>query len=134
MNAKLSAFVRRRARYRCEYCGLPEADAPVVPLNIEHIVARKHSGATRPSNLAAACYHCNFHKGTDLVGIDERTGRRVSLFKPRRHQWRHHFRWRGRYLIGRTAIGRATVAVLSMNDDEMIDLRSTLQEEGRFPW
>ena len=134
MDAKLRALVRRRARFRCEYCGLPESRAPVAPLHIDHIVARKHSGATRPSNLAVACHHCNFHKQTDLVGVDRRTGKRAALFNPRRHKWQRHFEWSGLILVGLTAIGRATVAVLAMNDEDMIDLRTTLQEEGAFPW
>jgi hypothetical protein len=134
MNKKLRALVCRRADHRCEYCRLPEADAPVTPLHVEHIIARKHGGSSRASNLAAACHHCNFHKQTDLAGIDSRTGRHTLLFNPRRHKWERHFRWKGVFLLGRTAIGRATVAVLSMNHDDVIDLRERLQVEGRFPW
>lgn len=134
MNEALRKMVRRRAGERCEYCGLPEAYAPVVPLHIEHIVPRKHRGKTRSFNLALACYHCNFHKQTDLVGIDVVTGERVSLFDPRRHRWDAHFQWDGVLLRGRTAIGRTTIEVLAMNDDEMIELRSMLLEEGPFPW
>jgi hypothetical protein len=127
-------LVRSRALLRCEYCGLPEANSPVLPLHIEHIIARKHGGPTRSSNLALGCFHCNFHKQTDLVGFDPITRRRVSLYHPRRHKWRRHFRWQGVILVGKTAIGRATVNVLAMNDPDMIELRTTLQEEGAFPW
>ena len=134
MNAKLRAAVYQRARWRCEYCGLPESYVPAAPLHIEHIVARKHGGPTRVLNLAAACHHCNFHKGTDLVGIDPATRERAPLFNPRRHSWRAHFRWDGVFLVGKTRIGRATVTVLAINDDEMIDLRTTLGAEGVFPW
>lgn len=134
MNAKLRDFVRRRAQSCCEYCGLPEAHAPVVPLHIEHIIARKHNGPTRPSNLALACFHCNLHKGTDLVGIDWPTRKRTSLFNPRRHKWHRHFQWDGLLLVGKTSIGRTTVALLGMNDEEMIDVRRTLLDEGAFPW
>jgi len=35
---------------------------------------------------------------------------------------------------GKTAIGGSTIEVLAMNDDQMIELRSTLREEGVFPW
>jgi hypothetical protein len=45
------------------------------------------------------------------------TGRRVPLFNPRRDRWHDHFR-RSRdqvRLYGRTAIGRATVALLRLN-------------------
>jgi hypothetical protein len=134
MNETLRRLVRRRARFRCEYCGLPEACSPVLPLHVEHIIARKHRGRTRLSNLAMGCYHCNFHKQTDLVGIDPLTEKRTVLFHPRRHKWQRHFRWDGIFLLGKTAVGRTTVAVLAMNDDDMIDLRSALHEEGAFPW
>jgi HNH endonuclease len=134
VKANLRALVLRRARYRCEYCGLPESHAPVTPLHVEHIIARKHGGPTWPTNLAAACHHCNLHKGTDLVGIDNTTGKRTPLFNPRRHKWHVHFRWEGTRLIGKTSIGRTTIIVLAMNDKEMIDLRQALQEEGVFPW
>ena len=105
MNETLRSLVRRRARFRCEYCGLPEAHAPVLPLHIEHIVARKHGGATRSSNLAIACFHCNLHKPTDLVGIDWITGKRVRLFHPRRHKWQRYFEWDGLHLLGKTRSG-----------------------------
>ena len=130
MNESLRNLARRRARFRCEFCGLPEVNSPVLPLHLDHIIARKHGGPTRLSNLAMACYHCNFHKQTDLVGIDPLTGKRATLFHPRRHKWQRHFRWEGVYLCGNSAIGRATVAVLAMNDHDMLDLRNTLLEEG----
>jgi len=134
MNARLRSSVRRRARSRCEYCGLLEVCSPVVPLHVEHIVPRKHGGPTRLPNLALACFHCNLHKQTDLVGIDPVTGKQCRLFNPRRHRWQQHFAWDGVEVRGLTAIGRTTVAVLAMNDDEMIDLRTTLRAEGAFPW
>ncbi len=46
MNVALRTLVRRRARFRCEYCGLPEAYAPVLPLHVEHVVPRKHGTGT----------------------------------------------------------------------------------------
>jgi hypothetical protein len=105
-----------------------------VPLHIEHIIARKHGGTSNLSNLALACFHCNFHKQTDLSGIDPVTAKRVALFHPRRQKWERHFRWRGLLLAGKTPVGRATIEALAMNDDDMIDLRVTLLEEGAFPW
>jgi hypothetical protein len=81
-----------------------------------------------------SCYHCNYHKQTDLVGIDPLTQKRVGLFNPRRHRWEVHFQWDGVFLLGKTAIGRTTIEVLAMNDEQMIELRSTLLEEGDFPW
>ena len=42
-------------------------------------------------------------------------------------------RWEGAYLVGRTSIGRVTVAVLYINDRLRIDLREALMAEGLFP-
>jgi hypothetical protein len=134
VNGKLREFVRQRAKLRCEYCGLPEVDSPTARHHLEHVVARKHGGATRASNLATACHRCNLNKATDLSGLDPSTGRLTRLFHPRRHKWNYHFRFEGNWIIGKTAIGRATVNVLRMNEPERLRLRECLAELGRFPW
>jgi hypothetical protein len=69
-----------------------------------------------------------------LSGLDPLTGKLTRLFNPRRHLWQHHFRWDGYLLVGKTAIGRATVDVLRVNESERIKLRESLAELGRFPW
>jgi hypothetical protein len=134
MNEKLRRLVRRRARLRCNFCGLHEIDSPVTPHHVEHIIARKHHGPTRLSNLALACHRCNFNKATDLSGLDPLSGKLTKLFNPRRPRWRHHFRWDGFWLVGKSPIGRATVDVLRVNESERIRLRESLAELGRFPW
>jgi hypothetical protein len=47
---------------RCAYCG-----AENVPLCVEHIRAKAHSGTDRLSNLALACLDCNWAKGTQDI-------------------------------------------------------------------
>ena len=76
---------------------------------------------------------CNSHKGPNIAGIDPKRKRLTKLFNPRRHKWTRHFRWDGPYLVGRTAVGRVTVAVLAMNDPEAVEVRAALVEEGTFP-
>jgi hypothetical protein len=134
MNETLVAAVRERAGHACEYCLLSDALHPG-PFEVEHIVARQHSGSTVFGNLAYSCLHCNRHKGPNLTGIDRRgrTQKIVRLFHPRQHKWTYHFRWEGPLLVGRTAIGRVTVAVLAMNDPVRIALREQLIAEGTFP-
>lgn|SRR3954466_13881532 len=119
------AGVRKRARNRCEYCQLRQEDSPLAQLHVEHVIPRSHGGGDEFSNLALACIDCNLHKGTNLTGIDPETGQITELFHPRRHRWKHHFAWRGIYLVGKTAIGRVTVRVLNMNSDEQLALRSS---------
>jgi len=133
MDDAVRFLVRARAGRQCEYCHLPEEYAAFTPFHIEHIIAKQHGGTDARANLALACHHCNFHKGPNLSGIDPVTRRIVKLFHPRRHVWPYHFVWAGARLIGRTAIGRATIAVLQMNDPDAFKDRQALIAEGVFP-
>jgi 5-methylcytosine-specific restriction endonuclease McrA len=87
---ELAGAVQRRAVYRCEYCGVPQA-AFRRPFHLEHIIARQHGGGTVPENLALACWQCNLKKGPNLTGIDPETGRVTRLFHPRKDNWQDHF-------------------------------------------
>jgi hypothetical protein len=58
----------------------------------------------------------------------------VRLYHPRRHKWSAHFKWDGTLLVGKTVIGRATVAVLEINHSDAIAVRDALCAEGVFPW
>lgn len=132
MEAALTRLVWQRAENRCEYCRiLQDHDDP--PFEIDHIIARKHGGRTVPSNLALSCFSCNSAKGPNIGGLDRRTRRFTPLFHPRRQKWPRHFRWRGAELVGRTAAGRVTVAVLNINEPLRVELRQGLIEERLFP-
>lgn len=133
MDESLAEEVRHRSNHACEYCRISQAFYPTVPFPIDHIIARQHDGPTTFNNLALSCLHCNSHKGPNIAGIDRKSKRLTKLFNPRRHKWTRHFRWNGPYLIGRTAVGRVTVAVLAMNDPEAVEVRAALLEEGTFP-
>jgi hypothetical protein len=104
-----------------------------IPFEIDHIIAESHGGPTAAQNLALACYHCNSFKGPNLAGIDAQREQIVRLFHPRRHKWHRHFRWQGAYLVGRTPIGRATVATLRINLPFRVRHRQALIVEGVFP-
>jgi hypothetical protein len=88
-----------------------------------HIVARQHGGGDDSGNLALACYHCNAHKGPNLSGLDPESGALVRLFHPRRDEWDEHFERNGVLIVGRTAVGRATVGLLKMNTSDRRRLR-----------
>jgi hypothetical protein len=128
----LADFVRQRAGDCCEFCRLPQAFSST-RFQIDHIVAEQHGGTTTAANLALACLADNNHKGPNLAGIDRRTGKRVWLFNPRRQKWSRHFRWKGPILVGRTPVGRATIAVLAMNLPHRVAQRAALISEGVFP-
>ncbi len=109
---------------------MPQAQAPIPRFHLEHIRPRKHGGTDADDNLCLACNHCNFHKASNLSGIDPLTDSMVQVFDPRRDAWAQHFCFHGARIIGRTSIGRATVRVLGMNESEQVDLRLHLLESG----
>ena len=129
MDAATSQLVRQRAANRCEYCRLPE-EFSGLRFHIEHIVARQHSGADDPDNLALACPECNFHKGTNLTGIDPGTGQVTRLFHPRRDRWEDHFARDEANLVGKTPVGCTTASLLGMNTGDRFRLRRFLLELG----
>jgi len=128
----LADLVRGRAKQCCEYCQLPEIISSA-RFQIDHIIAQQHGGKTVASNLALACLADNNHKGPNLAEVDPRTGKRTWLFHPRRQKWARHFRWLGPVLIGRTSVGRATIATLAMNLPHRVAQRAALIAEGVFP-
>lgn len=134
---ELAAEVRRRAGDRCEYCRLPQV-AFRRPFHVEHIIAQQHGGLTELGNLALACGRCNLKKGPNLAGLDSETGEIVPLFHPRKDTWDDHFAVRvagspqGVEIQGLTRVGRATVAVLGINEDLRQMLRYELWLEGLY--
>lgn len=124
MDSATRRLVRTRARNRCEYCGLAQVDSPLAVLHIEHVIPRKHGGGDEAENLALACVDCNLSKGPNLTGIDPESGQIAPLFNPRKQAWGDHFAWLGLVIVGLTPAGRATVAVLRLNSDDRLALRS----------
>lgn len=129
MQRSLADAVRRRARFRCEYCRAPEAESDL-PFQIDHIIAHKHSGPTVLENLALACAFCNAHEGSNVGGLDSTSKTFQRLFNPRVDRWNDHFRWDGLRIVGITAMGQITVDVLEMNDNEQVSIRVALLKSG----
>jgi len=100
---------------------------------IDHIISIKHDGPTVAGNLALSCFYCNSFKGSDIAGQDKKTRKLARLFNPRRHKWNRHFRWNGGYLIGRTPVGRVTIALLNINEPDAVATRAALIAAGLFP-
>ena len=57
--------INERAYHVSEYCLVHEDDT-FWGCQVDHIISRKHGGATEPGNLAWACACCNNTKGSDL--------------------------------------------------------------------
>lgn len=125
----LRESVCKRAGDRCEYCRLRQEHCEFAH-HVEHIFARQHLTADNLDNLALACHFCNRKKGPNLAGIDPMTGEITVLFHPRRDKWDDHFRWNGPFIEGLSAVGRATVNVLALNDGKRMRLRLQLLEDG----
>jgi hypothetical protein len=89
-------------------------------------MARQHGGGDDLDNVAFACIHCNRYKGPNIAGIDSDTGGIARLFNPREDEWSRHFSGNGAEIVPLTPVGRKTVAVLFMNDPEVVWLRANL--------
>lgn len=127
LSPPLAALVVLRAGRRCEYCHAPQQLIEQV-FHFDHIHPLSAGGETHAENLCFACPHCNVAKSNAVEGTDPKTGKTVCLFNPRVDAWEKHFRWSEdwKQVIGRTAIGRATVVALNMNDK--------LLQEARYYW
>ena len=58
---ELRQYVRRRADFACEYCGVSEIDSGG-ELTIDHYRPRSQDGADTEDNLLYACQRCNLYK------------------------------------------------------------------------
>jgi hypothetical protein len=125
MTKVTARFVRERAEGRCEYCLIPEISG-LHELEVDHIIAEKHSGPTELTNLALCCVWCNRFKGPNLSGLDPQTRIITRLFDPRSDLWDVNFRYEDAVLIGLTSIGRATIFALNINLRARIEGRAAL--------
>jgi len=132
MDAGLRELVRQRAGDRCEYCHLPQ-EFSELRFHVEHVTPRQHGGTEALENLALACPDCNLAKGPNLAGLQPGGHKMVRLFNPRLDRWSQHFRCDGARIVGTTPVGRASAALLRMNDTERLRIRSLLLELGVLP-
>ena len=131
-------FAQRRAVIQraggcCEYCRVPETDE-TSPFHVDHIVPIKHHGTDALDNLCLACYRCNAFKGSNVAAADPITGEATFLFDPRKQNWDDHFRINSdATLTGITAQGRATIAVMRINDERRVKYRQLAMSIGEYP-
>ncbi len=128
-SSRVRRAVRERAQGRCEYCLVPERDT-LVRHQLDHILARKHEGASGTANLAYCCAICNKRKGADLGSVDDVEGVLTPLFHPRRDLWPAHFRVAGLRIVPLTGVGRVTVKLLQLNHPDRIAERRLARECG----
>jgi hypothetical protein len=92
---------------------------------VDHIIPESQGGTTDFDNLCFCCFWCNSYKRAQTEFRDPLTGRNVRLFNPRKENWETHFRWSrtSTRVIGRTAVGRATVIALHLNRVSLLKSR-----------
>jgi 5-methylcytosine-specific restriction endonuclease McrA len=131
--AATARLIRDRARSACEYCLLPQ-EWQEAEFHFDHIVPRKAGGQSDADNLALACVGCSLHKGAQSAARDPVTLQVVALFNPRQDEFEEHFRWTRTWrLVGRTAIGRATIVALDINRPRLLAIRRDLAARRKFP-
>ena len=131
---KIKERVRAHFQNRCAYC-LSLQRYVYAPFEIEHILPVFLGGSNDEENLCLSCRLCNSYKGIKNVGIDPLTQQTVPLFNPRTQSWQEQFRWSrdGIFVIGKNAIGRATVDALNLNNDLAVQVRHSWVAVGWHP-
>jgi HNH endonuclease len=76
--AEIHDFVRRRAKYACEYCGVTEVDVGG-QLTVDHFRPRNQAGNDDVENLLYCCVRCNQYK----AGYWPATPGELMLLNPR---------------------------------------------------
>lgn len=134
VTARQRRIVAERARDCCEYCR-SQARFATQTFSVEHIKPRSQGGKTTLDNLALACQGCNGHKHTKTEGSDPVSSEIVLLYHPRQQVWGDHFRWSDNFtlMVGLTRVGRATVEVLRLNRESLVNLRRILYAMGEHP-
>lgn len=127
-------FIAQRASGRCEYCQTPFDFSPE-SFQVEHVMPLAKGGTNELENLAFSCGGCNGRKRSKTHGTDPFDHTQVSLFHPRLDSWQEHFEWQdgGIIIAGKTAVGRATIAVLDLNRSGLVNLRKALSLFGVHP-
>jgi hypothetical protein len=131
MNNDQRRMIYEQANGCCEYCKTCEVNTGQT-MQIDHI---DPEGGDSLQNLALACWNCNNHKRRATHAADPETAEIVRLFHPRQDNWQTHFVWidDGIQLLGRTAIGRATIARLKMNRPSILVARRRWIDAGYHP-
>lgn len=126
--------VGAQARHRCGYC-LSSERIVGLSMEIEHLLPQALGGPTLEENLWLACPACNAFKGHRISARDPESGETVRLFNPRDQSWGDHFLWidSGARIVGKSAIGRATVLALHLNRPLLVAARRAWIKAGWHP-
>lgn len=134
VTAEQRRAVVERAQGCCEYCQ-SQARFSTQAFSVEHIVPRIREGSSSLDNLALACQGCNNHKYNRIEGNDPVSKQSVPIYHPRKQLWHDHFAWDNTCtrIVGLTPTGRATVELLRLNREGLVNLRRVLYAAGEHP-
>ena len=131
---KLKDKIRQTARFRCGYCLFLEIYSPTI-FQIDHIIPLANGGTNKEENLWLLCESCNRAKSNKTKVFDAKTKTTVSIFNPRTQIWNEHFKWSDDFtqIIGKTPMGRGTIADLNLNKERLIAVRTNWVSAGWHP-
>lgn len=111
--------VRKRAGFRCQYCGITETDSGG-ELTIDHFKPESVGGDNNIRNLVYACFRCNIYKSKFW---NDSTAS-VRLFNPNNDNYEDHFLLSASgVLVGVTEVGDFTINLLRLNRPELVKKR-----------
>ena len=119
--SKYTAFIRRRDRFQCCYCGRRDLFGE---FDLDHFLpkARYPALVEDRENIVLACHPCNCAKG----GFDP-TG---LILNPRKDDYTDHLALQQNgVLVAKSDIGRSTLEVLQLNRPSLVSWR---QQEERL--
>jgi hypothetical protein len=132
INEELRLLVAYRADHLCEYCLIHESDG-LLDFQVDHIISRKHGGATEAQNLAYAWPFCNRQKGSDLGTIMASSRKLIRFFNPRNDKWPAHFKLNVATIEPLSEIAEGTIRILGFNHPDRLLERQLLISIGRYP-
>ena len=102
---------------------------------VDHIIPVTAGGETVEEDLCYSFVSCNSFKLDFQTGLDPELNRDARLFNPRSARWEEHFHWSddSSEIVGLSAIGRATVNRLKMNQPRMLIARREWKKTGSHP-
>ncbi len=134
LSQELRRLLEEADNGQCVYCQTT-VDNTGQALTVDHIVPTAKDGETSFANLCRACRRCNEAKHDQTHALDPLTSEFIPLYHPRRQLWAEHFAWdqSGIRLLGLTAIGRATIIALDMNNEVILFARRRWVNAGWHP-
>lgn len=118
-------WVRQRANFICEYCGISETDAGS-ELTLDHYQPIQKGGDDSPDNLVYCCHRCNEYKSDYFPVLSNHP----FLWNPRHTPASQHFiELEDGTIKGLTTEGEFTIQLLRLNRAQLVAYRIKRKNE-----